>query len=117
MSPERRFAPRYQLIAEAEVREIDSNTLHKAKTGDLSVGGCFLDMLNPSPKDTVVRVTIFRECGTLTTDGRVAFVLPNLGMGVAFTDIARDQSATLEKWIAELGAGLPGPQFRPGVRL
>lgn len=102
MSSERRIARRYQFIAEAEVYEIRSGTKLGAKTGDLSIGGCFLDMLNPPLEGTQVRVTIFREDSTFTVEGRVAFILPNLGMGVAFTQIAADQRATLEKWIAEL---------------
>ncbi|MGC0773708.1 MAG: PilZ domain-containing protein, partial [Candidatus Acidiferrum sp.] len=61
MNGERRRAPRYQFIADAEVVEIESGTTFSAKTGDLSLGGCFLDMLNPSPEGSEIRVTIIRE--------------------------------------------------------
>jgi len=53
--------PRYQFIADAEVVEVGSGIKLKAKTGDLSIGGCFLDVLNPSPEGTEIQVTIFRE--------------------------------------------------------
>ena len=54
MESEHRHAPQYQFIAEAEVTEILSNTNLIAKTSDLSIGGCFLDTLNPSPEGTDV---------------------------------------------------------------
>jgi hypothetical protein len=104
MQAERRRAPRYQFIADAEVLEIASGTRLKAKTGDLSVGGCFLDMLNPSPQGTDVEVTIFQEKAQFTGRGRVVFVFPNLGMGVAFTKVTASQLATLEEWLLAVSA-------------
>jgi hypothetical protein len=103
MDSERRQAPRYPFIAEAVVTEISSDTKLVAKTGDLSIGGCFLDMLNPTPQGTEVRVRISHDNTTLTALGRVAFILPNMGMGVTFTRIEQDQQAILQKWIANLG--------------
>ena len=100
MGSERRRAPRYQFVAEADVVEIQSGAKLKAKTGDLGSGGCFLDMLNTSPEGTEVQVTIVRENGTFTGIGRVVFVFPNLGMGVAFT--SSTQTAILERWLEEL---------------
>ncbi len=58
MESERRRAPRYPIIAEAEVTEIASETKLSARTSDLSLGGCFLDMLNPSPEGTEIAVRI-----------------------------------------------------------
>lgn len=101
MGSERRRAPRYQFIADAEVVEIESGTRFKAKTGDLSIGGCFLDMLRPSPEGTEIRVTIFRGSTEFTGLGRVVFVFPNLGMGIAFTSTMADQVTILEAWLAE----------------
>lgn len=102
MGSERRRAPRYQFIADAEVVEVESGAKLKAKTGDLSIGGCFLDTLNPSPIGTEIRVTILRENTKFTGLGRVVFVFPNLGMGVVFTSSETSQVAILEAWLAEL---------------
>lgn len=102
MNSERRRAPRYQFIADAEVEEIQSGTKFKAKTGDLSLGGCFLDLLNPAPEGTEIRIKIFRGNTHFTGLGRVIFVFPNLGMGVAFTSVEADHLATLEEWLKEL---------------
>jgi hypothetical protein len=102
MDSERRRSPRYPFIAEAEAIEISSDTKLVAKTSDLSLGGCFLDMLNPTPQGTEVRVRISHEGATFTALGRVAFILPNMGMGVSFTRIEQDQQAILQKWISNL---------------
>jgi PilZ domain len=102
MESERRRAPRYSFIAEVEVTEIASDTKLNAKTSDLSIGGCFLDMLNPSPEGTEIRVTIFHSGTTFTALGRAVFILPNMGMGVAFTRVDADQLTVLQTWLAVL---------------
>jgi hypothetical protein len=102
MDSERRHAPRYPFIAEAEVTEIASDTKLIAKTSDLSLGGCFLDMLNPTPQGTEVRVKISHESTIFTALGKVIFILPNMGMGVVFANIELDQQAILQKWISNL---------------
>jgi hypothetical protein len=102
MKSENRHAPRYPFIAEVEVTEISSDTKLIAKTSDLSISGCFLDMMNPSTEGTDVRIRISHKSTTFTTLGRVAFVLPNMGMGVVFRSVADDQLAILQEWISEL---------------
>jgi hypothetical protein len=101
MNTERRRAPRYQFIADAEVAEVESGTKAKAKTGDLSIGGCFLNTQNPSPEGTEIRVTIFRESTAFTALGRVVFVFPRLGMGVVFTRVDADQLVALQEWLSQ----------------
>jgi hypothetical protein len=105
MESERRRAPRYRFIADAEVIEIISATNLPARTSDLSIGGCFLDMLNPSPRGTQIGITISHSGATFHAIGRVAFVIPNMGMGVAFTNVEGNQIAVLQKWL--LGLSVP----------
>jgi hypothetical protein len=99
MDSERRRSPRYRFVADAEIVEVVSEARLKARTSDLSIGGCFLDMLNPSPKGTEIRVTISQAGMTFVAIGRVAFVVPNMGMGVAFTNVDGNQVAVLPKWL------------------
>src|SRR5260370_4554503 len=89
MDSERRHAPRYPFIADAEVTELSSDTKLAAKTSDISIRGCFLDILNPSPQGTEVRVTVSHEGATFTSLGRVGFILPNIALGVAFSTLSR----------------------------
>ena len=103
MDSERRRAPRYPIIADAEITEIVSDTKLSARTSDLSGGGCFLDMLNPSPEGTEIRVRISHANTTFSALGRVVFLFPNMGMGVMFTSVDANQQAVLQKWLEELG--------------
>jgi len=105
MDSDRRRAPRYRFIADAEITEIISATKLPARTSDLSIGGCFLDMLNPSPKGAQIRVKISHASATFHAIGSVAFVIPNMGMGVAFTNVEGNQVAILQKWL--LGLSVP----------
>ena len=102
MDSERRRVPRYPIIADAEVTEIASEAKLSARTSDLSAGGCFLDMINPSPEGTEIVVRISRADTTFTARGKVVFQFPNMGMGVMFTSVPASQQAVLEKWLEEL---------------
>ncbi len=102
MDVERRRAPRYQFSADAEVTVIVSGTKLDAKTGDLSIGGCFLDLLTPVPEGTEIRIKMSYASTTFTALGSVVFVFPNLGMGVMFTSVEPDQQAVLQKWLTEV---------------
>lgn len=102
MESERRHASRYPFIADAEVTETGSCTRLKGRTSDLSVSGCFLDMLNPLPEGTAIQIKISQANATFTALGRVASVLPNMGMGVTFASVEASQSAVLQKWLTGL---------------
>jgi hypothetical protein len=102
MGMERRRAPRYQFVADAELLDLQSGARSKAKTGDLSIGGCFVDTLNPAAEGTELRVTIAHGGRRFTAEGRVVFKFPRLGMGLNFTHVAPDQLPSLEMWLAEL---------------
>lgn len=103
---QRRGSPRYAFIAKTEITEILSDARTEAKTGDLSLHGCFLSMMNPSPEGTEIRVRISHADSTFTAIGRVVFRLPNVGMGVLFTSVDAAQLSILLKWIGELSRGV-----------
>src|SRR6266851_4031686 len=96
---DRRRVPRYPFVADVEITEVVSDAKLKARTSDLSIGGCFLDMLNPSPSGTEIRVRISHASATFAAIGRVAFVVPNMGMGVAFTNVDGNQMEILQRWL------------------
>lgn len=99
---ERRASIRYPFIAQAEVTEVVSATCLKARTGDLSLTGCYLEMMNPSPIGTEVRVSISYRSESLVVLGTVTYALQNMGMGVAFKNVGVGEVAILKSWLAEL---------------
>ena len=98
---DRRAAPRYSLILLAEVTDLLSSTKFTARTSDVSRKGCYIDMLNPLPQGTNIRVRLQHEKETFEARGRVIYVSPGLGMGVAFAeDVPANQLAVLDRWLA-----------------
>src|SRR5579859_8165375 len=61
MEPEQRREPRYPFIACAEVLEEGSGARMNTRISDLSLGGCYVDTINPLPDGTSVQVKIFTE--------------------------------------------------------
>jgi hypothetical protein len=100
MEQERRTSPRYKFVAEAQVIEVESDTTLRARTNDLSIGGCFLDTLHPLPKGTEIQVRIVHADAVFMARGRVVFVVPNMGMGVAFTNVDGNQAAVIQRWVS-----------------
>ena len=102
MGSERRHFTRFRFVADTEITEIASNTKLGARSSDLSIGGCFLDMVNPLPEGIEIWVTVHHSSESFTARGRVVFAFPNAGMGVVFTRVEEDQLAVLQKWLADL---------------
>ena len=98
----RRSVLRCPLVASAEVIDLHSGTRLSARISELSVGGCYLDVLTPFPEGTLVKLRIIRDQGVFATNGKVVYTHANFGMGVAFTDLTHDQRSILEAWIAEI---------------
>jgi hypothetical protein len=99
MDSERRSVPRYQFVADAKVVEVESGSEFAGRISDLSIHGCFIDLLNPSPQGTDLRITIFRDDATFDAEGKVIFALANMGMGIMFTRIEEDQLRILQQWL------------------
>jgi len=103
MPSDHRRAPRHPWVADAEVTETASRTRIRAQTRDLSIGGCFITVLNPSLEGTEVGITISHGKSTFTAVGTVVSVVPNMGMDVAFKTIEPTQSAVSQEWLTGLG--------------
>lgn len=103
---ERRSTPRYPFIAAAIVVEPLTRTRLSAQTSEISVNGCYVDALNPLPKNTIIQISIQRDSGNFDSWGRVAYLQPGIGMGIAFFEIPEEQRRTIESWIAEIRAFL-----------
>jgi hypothetical protein len=102
MMYERRGSIRYPFFAQAEATEVVSATRLNARTSDLSLTGCYLEMMNPSPVGTEVRISISYGSENLVVLGTVTYVLQNMGMGIAFKNVGPAEAAILGKWIAQL---------------
>ena len=97
-----RSVRRCAFVASAEVTELRSLALLSGRTSEIGLGGCYVDALNSFPEGTLVALRILRDQGVFETKGKVVYADPGFGMGLAFTEMTRDQRAVLEAWLAEI---------------
>jgi hypothetical protein len=68
----------------------------------LSSRGCYVDSINPLPKDSIVRMRIRYGCSACEFSGTVIYTHAGFGMGVAFGELSVEQRSTLDVWLDEL---------------
>jgi PilZ domain len=102
MSSERRRAPRYQLVAEAEIVNPSAHLSLKARTSDVSLLGCFMNTTYWLAPGTEIELQLTYEGSTFIASGSVARAEPSMGFGVSFGEVKKPQRALLQKWLDEL---------------
>jgi len=99
---ERRTTTRFPFTASAVVFDVLTKTRVVGRSGDLSLGGCYIDTMSPFPKGTAVHVSIERGPQKFEALAIVKYAPQSMGMGLAFTEIKPEHQAILRKWVAEL---------------
>jgi hypothetical protein len=99
METDLRRSPRVPFVAAAEIIELDTEVRLAGQTGDLSEHGCYMDMVNPLPLGTAVKIQIDHGEQTFGATANVVYSVPHLGMGLAFRDMEAAQEVTLEDWL------------------
>lgn len=102
MTSERRRSLRYPFFASVEITEFPTGIRLTCRTSELSLQGCYFDMMNPLPNGSIVNVQITNHKQTFEARGHVIYSQSQMGMGVVFDDVGADQQLTLEKWLAKL---------------
>lgn len=105
MSQERRRTPRYSFIANAEIIEEASGAKMATRVSELSLYGCYFDMVNPLPNGTPVKVKIFTDDGFFESRAAVVYSVQNMGMGVTFRDVSPHFLPILRKWLMKAMVG------------
>ena len=85
--------------------EAATGTRLSARTSDLGLRGCYIDMLNPFAAGTAVQVRLTRENKSFEAEGTVVHAQSGFGMGVAFTAVNSDQLEVLRKWLGDVTGG------------
>ena len=102
---ERRGAPRFAVIMEAQATDLRTNTTFKLRCSDISLTGCYLDTLNPAEAGVPVRIRLEHGRRVFECQAKVAYKLPQMGMGVAFTHpLPGEQLETVSAWVSEAAA-------------
>jgi hypothetical protein len=83
---EKRRTPRYSFIASAELIEETSDVRIATRVSELSLYGCYLDMMNPFPTGTLVLVKISAGEAFFQAKSKIVYAQPNMGAGVVFLE-------------------------------
>jgi hypothetical protein len=99
---DRRKSPRYAFIATAELLEPATEVRIASRVSELSVHGCYLDMMNPFPVETMTLVKIWAGDAVFQSKSKVLYATPNMGAGVVFLETEPQAMDVLTGWIREL---------------
>lgn len=97
MEQERRYAPRYPFVALAELSDEERSIHLQARVSDLSLSGCYIDMIHPLPAGTQIVLYVTDDSGSFQARGQIVYSLPNLGSGVAFLNVDPALRADIER--------------------
>jgi PilZ domain len=97
---ERRRVLRYPFIANAELVEERSDMRIATRVSELSLGGCYLDMMNPLPVGTLVRLKISTSVDFFEARAEILYSLAHPGgVGMRFIDVEPQYLAVLQGWL------------------
>ena len=105
MEQERRRTPRYIFIASAELYEEGTEVRVASRVSELSLNGCYLDMMNPFPTGSFVLLKIFAGDLTFQSKAKVIYAAPNRGAGLLFIDVEVKYEYILKRWLEEAAKG------------
>ncbi|MDP9263107.1 MAG: PilZ domain-containing protein [Acidobacteriota bacterium] len=110
---DRRKHPRYPVNGGgAELRQQGVDARIWARLTDISLGGCYLEIMSPLPVLTYVNLVLTLEEQRLQAKGQVVVSHPNFGMGIQYIELGFADRRILESWIAMLAAKAAPPAGR-----
>jgi PilZ domain len=98
---ERRSNLRVPFVAYAEIIEAGSSVTIAVRVSDLGNDGCYVDMRAPLAKGASVRIKVVAARDAFEAEATVAYVDPNLGMGLVFRSVRPGARMVLRKWLWE----------------
>ena len=110
---ERRRFPRVACRIEATVADVGSSTSLPVKVTDISLGGCYVEMLSPLPIDSAVEISLDTAQGTVQARGRVAVSQMGMGMSVAFSAISPEDFEKLREIAPPVAAPFERERSKP----
>jgi hypothetical protein len=90
MGQENRRSPRFPFIAVAEITHTDSGEQLDSRVAELSLNGCYVDMLNTLPVGSEIVIKIFAESECFEAAARVIY---------AFQQVSLKSGQLLRQWL------------------
>jgi c-di-GMP-binding flagellar brake protein YcgR len=96
---ERRQWPRITVAVQAELQVIGDNFPIRVKTADLSIGGCYVEMMFTLEVGTKLNLVLWLGTLKLSTRGTVVTRHPQFGNGIQFENMSPPDEARLHGFL------------------
>jgi c-di-GMP-binding flagellar brake protein YcgR len=97
---ERRRHPRTKIMVEVELHPEGTAAPLRARTTDLSLDGCYVEMMFTLEAGTKLKTALWINNVKMSTRGIVVTRHPQVGNGIQFTDMAAEDRVRLERFLA-----------------
>jgi CheY-like chemotaxis protein len=102
---DRRAQSRYRISAGVRVSDQCSSIPNWCNIADISEGGCYIELVMPFPKGTLLNLEVRTGDNRLMTRGKVQSCHPGKGMGVQFSIENEEHRGQLRQIVEFLAAG------------
>ncbi|HXY09975.1 MAG TPA: PilZ domain-containing protein [Terriglobales bacterium] len=106
---QRRRYERTKTAVEVELHLQGHTSPLRAKTADLSLGGCYLEIMFTLPVGTKLKLVLWINDAKLNVDGVVVTCDVQVGNGIQFTGITSEDCAKLQQYLAAISDASPKP--------
>ncbi len=93
--------PRMKCSTSAELRPLGEAPVW-SKLGDISDGGCFVEMMIPLKQGTRLKISLWLKDNKVTAEGVVANSRPGFGVGIKFTEMSPQDAEKLRQFVKSL---------------
>src|SRR5579862_9457184 len=102
MNAEKRAHVRAKVSVQIELTPEGTQTPLRTETADLSVSGCYIEMLFTLPVGIEVKVDLQAGGSMIRTAGKVVTRDHNVGNGIEFTNMTVEDRETLSQFIENI---------------
>jgi PilZ domain len=100
--PKQRQHPRFKASVPVELRRPGQASPLRAQTGDISLGGCYVEMTSTQALAREVEITLWIGEEKVVARGVVVSSHPSFGNGIKFTQVANEGMARLQQFVESL---------------
>jgi hypothetical protein len=112
---DRRSSERFPFSAVTEIVDLASATRITARVSDISLTGCYLDVINVFGPGTKIQINIRHGSLHFEASGAVVYSLSGMGMGITFNPIPQEMATVLKRWIAQVKGDTAAIEAAPEV--
>ena len=94
--------PRFKAAVPVELRGPGASSPLRAQTGDISLGGCYVEMTSTQAVSKEVEVTLWIGDTKVQAHGVVVSNHPSFGNGIKFTEVPKESKIRLQQFVESL---------------